>query len=127
MSSAKNVLGRPLQSCSFDPLTGFFRDGCCNTGPDDVGLHLVCVEVNREFLAFSKKRGNDLSTPAPEFDFPGLQPGDRWCLCVERWKEAKRAGMDPPVVLEATHISTLEFVSLDELREYEAHGPAAPS
>ena len=96
-------------------MTGFYRDGCCNTGPEDVGSHTVCAHMTKEFLEFSKARGNDLSTPAPEFGFPGLSPGDRWCLCVERWKEALEADVAPPVVLEATHISTLEFVSLDEL------------
>lgn len=115
---AKNVLGTDLQACSLEPVTGWYRDGCCRTGADDEGLHLVCAQVTDEFLAFSKTRGNDLSTPHPEWDFPGLQPGDRWCLCVERWKEARDAGKAPPVVLEATHISTLEFATLDELREH---------
>ncbi|HEX4086381.1 MAG TPA: DUF2237 domain-containing protein [Chthoniobacteraceae bacterium] len=113
-----NVLGGPLECCCADPVTGFYRDGYCRTGPGDVGLHTVCVEVTREFLAFSRKRGNDLATPAPEFGFPGLVPGDRWCLCVTRWAEALKAGMAPRVHLAACHISVLEFVDLDQLKEY---------
>lgn len=115
-TGAKNVLGTPLQSCSTKPLTGFFRTGCCDTGPGDDGLHLVCTRVTAEFLAFSQKRGNDLSTPKPQWGFGGLKPGDQWCLCVTRWKEALEAGQASPVVLEATHISSLEFVSLEELQ-----------
>ena len=115
---AKNVLNADLQICSLSPRTGFYRDGCCNTGAEDHGLHLVCTEVTEEFLEFSKARGNDLSTPNPLYDFPGLKEGDRWCLCVLRWKEALEAGMAPRVVLEATHISTLEFVELEQLQEY---------
>ncbi|MFN7086269.1 MAG: DUF2237 family protein [Burkholderiales bacterium] len=115
---ARNVLGTPLQTCGESPLTGFYRDGCCNTGPDDPGVHSVCVRVTREFLEFSRARGNDLSTPLPEFGFPGLKPGDRWCLCAARWKEALDAGMAPRVVLTATHEATLEFVSLDDLKRY---------
>ncbi len=115
---ARNVLGTELETCSMDPMTGFFRDGCCNTGRDDEGMHLVCAEMTEQFLAFSKSRGNDLSTPMPHYDFPGLMEGDRWCLCVLRWKEAYEAGMAPKVNLRATHISTLEFVDLDVLREY---------
>jgi uncharacterized protein len=118
MPMPKNVLGTELQSCSTDPMTGFYRDGCCRTGPDDFGLHLVCTEVTDEFLEFSKARGNDLSTPNPMYQFPGLKSGDRWCLCVERWKEALEAGMAPMVVLEATHMSALEFVDLAELEAY---------
>ena len=118
MAAAKNVLGGPLQSCSIDPLTGFYRDGCCNTGAEDMGLHLVCCRVSREFLEFSRRAGNDLSTPRPEWAFPGLQPGDQWCVCVERWKQALDAGHACPVVLEATHISALEFVDLDDLKRY---------
>jgi uncharacterized protein (DUF2237 family) len=118
MPRAKNVLGSTLSACCHDPVTGFYRTGFCETGPDDEGLHLVCAEMSAEFLEFSRLRGNDLSTPAPEFGFPGLSPGDRWCLCVERWKEALDAGVAPAVVLEATHISALEFVSLDELRQH---------
>jgi uncharacterized protein (DUF2237 family) len=114
----KNVLGRELQTCSNNPRTGFYRDGCCRTGPTDQGLHLVCALMTHEFLEFSRRRGNDLSTPNPLFDFPGLKPGDRWCLCVERWAEALEAGVAPQVVLEATHISALEFVDLEDLRRY---------
>ncbi|MEW4455301.1 DUF2237 domain-containing protein [Bremerella sp. JC817] len=115
---AKNVLGTDLQDCSHDPLTGFFRDGCCNTGAEDLGLHLVCSEMTESFLAFSKQVGNDLSTPRPEYGFPGLKPGNRWCLCALRWKEAFEAGVAPSVVLEATHISTLEFVDLEDLQNH---------
>lgn len=116
--SAHNVLGKPLQSCSEEPMTGFYRDGCCNTGAEDHGLHLVCTRVTAEFLEFSQKKGNDLSTPHPMYGFPGLQPGDQWCLCVERWKEALEEGVAPPVVLAATHISALEFVDLEALKEH---------
>lgn len=115
---ARNVLGETLQACSMAPMTGFYRDGCCNTGPDDFGVHTVCAVMTREFLEFSRRRGNDLTTPAPQFGFPGLKPGDRWCLCASRWKEALDAGMAPRVVLAATHEATLEFVSLDELKKY---------
>ena len=118
MPKATNVLGGELQTCSTDPLTGFYRDGCCNTGAQDVGLHLVCIEATDEFLAFSKSRGNDLSTPIPAYHFPGIKGGDRWCLCVQRWQEAHAAGYAPQVVLEATHISALEFVDLELLQEY---------
>ena len=114
----KNVLGGPLQPCSERPLTGFYRDGCCNTGYDDVGIHVVCVRLTREFLAFSKKHGNDLSTPAPAAGFPGLKPGDRWCLCVGRWKEALDAGVAPPVVLAATHEEALAVVPLAVLKRH---------
>ena len=116
---ARNVLGTELVACSFDPLTGYFRDGCCNTRADDLGTHVVCARVTAEFLAFSTARGNDLSTPRPEHRFRGLRPGDRWCLCVLRWKEAHAAGVAPPVVLEATHQAALEHVSLDVLRACE--------
>lgn len=114
----RNVLGQPLGTCCTSPMTGFYRDGCCRTGPDDKGLHLVCAEMTAEFLEFSRSRGNDLSTPLPQFQFPGLVPGDRWCLCVLRWKEALEAGMAPRVCLEGTHVSTLEFVTLEELQEH---------
>jgi uncharacterized protein (DUF2237 family) len=124
MSQASNVLGQSLQPCSFDPVTGFFRDGCCHTGPGDHGLHTVCVRVNSEFLAFSKAAGNDLSTPALHFGFPGLKPGDQWCLCVTRWQEAFEAGCAPRVVLAATHISALEFVELDDLKRYAIDQPS---
>lgn len=118
MSRAKNVLGTVLEPCSHDPITGFFRDGCCNTGPEDLGLHTLCAKMSDEFLAFSKSRGNDLSTPHEEYGFPGLKAGDCWCLCVLRWKEALEAGMAPRVVLKATHMSVLEFVDLEDLRAY---------
>ena len=118
MAMPKNVLGEELETCCTDPMTGFYRDGCCRTGPDDMGLHLVCIQATEEFLEFSKERGNDLSTPNPMYQFPGLAEGDRWCLCVERWKEALDAGMAPAVVLAATHISTLEFVDLEDLRAH---------
>ena len=113
---ASNVLGGVLLPCSVAPLTGFFRDGCCNTGQDDLGLHVVCAEMTKEFLAFSKARSNDLSTPRPEYGFAGLNPGDRWCLCAARWEEARSAGMAPKVLLEATHIAALEVCSLDDLK-----------
>ena len=116
--AALNVLGQPLQPCGLDPLTGFYRDGCCNTGYDDEGIHTVCVRVTREFLAFSRKRGNDLTTPLPEAGFPGLRPGNQWCLCAGRWKEALDAGVAPPVVLAATHEETLAIVPLAELRRH---------
>ena len=116
MTTARNVLGEELEPCSLDPMTGFYRDGCCCSGPDDVGLHIVCAEMTAEFLEFSRGVGNDLSTPDPGYYFPGLEPGDRWCLCVDRWKEALEAGVAPPVILAATHISTLEFVDLEDLR-----------
>jgi uncharacterized protein len=117
-SLQRNVFGDPLKSCSERPLTGFYRSGCCHTGPDDLGLHTVCIEVTAEFLAFSKSRGNDLSTPMPEFDFPGLEPGDRWCLCAARWQEAFEAGHAPRVVLAATHEATLAIVDLGDLKRY---------
>jgi uncharacterized protein (DUF2237 family) len=113
-----NVLGGVLLPCSAEPLTGFFRDACCNTGPEDHGLHTVCAVMTAEFLAFSKARGNDLSTPMPRFGFAGLRPGDRWCLCAARWKEALDADAAPRVVLEATHLATLQIVSLDDLRRH---------
>jgi uncharacterized protein (DUF2237 family) len=115
---ARNVLGTDLQTCSRSPLTGFHRNGKCETGREDYGLHVLCAEMTEEFLAFSKAQGNDLTTPNPDWEFPGLVPGDRWCLCVTRWKAALQAGSAPPVVLEATHPSTLEFVSLEELQRH---------
>ena len=118
MSRVKNVLGGELKDCSYDPLTGFYRDGCCNTGADDAGMHMVCAQMTEEFLYFSKLRGNDLITPMPVFGFPGLKPGDKWCLCVLRWQEAFEADIAPPVDLEATHISALEFVSLEDLKKH---------
>ena len=118
MTLATNVLGEPLQSCSTNPMTGFYRDGCCNTGANDFGLHLVCIRATDEFLEFSKGVGNDLSTPMPMYDFPGLKQGDQWCLCVERWKEALESDAAPQLVLEATHISAIEFVDLVDLKRY---------
>lgn len=114
----RNVLGGPLGRCSDKPLTGFFRDGCCNTSEEDFGSHTICVVLTAQFLQFSKVRGNDLSTPRPEFDFPGLKPGDRWCLCAARWREAFLAGMAPQVVLNACNEMSLEIVSLDDLKQY---------
>jgi uncharacterized protein (DUF2237 family) len=117
---ARNVLGTDLVPCSLDPTTGFYRNGCCETGPEDLGLHTVCAVMTAEFLAFSKASGNDLSTPLPEYGFPGLSPGDRWCLCAPRWKEALDAGMAPQVVLESTHEETLAIVPLGVLKDYAA-------
>ena len=112
----RNVLGEALIACSTDPMTGFYRDGCCRTGPDDLGVHTVCCEVTDEFLAFSKAVGNDLSTPHPEWGFPGLNGGDRWCLCAARWKQADDAGAAPRVVLAGAHVRTLDICDLDRLR-----------
>lgn len=119
-SSARNVFGAPLACCCSSPRTGFYRDGYCHTGPQDVGSHTVCAVMTAEFLDFSRSRGNDLSTPRPEFAFPGLAPGDRWCLCVSRWKEALDAGVAPPVLPSATHEKALEVVTLEQLL---AHPP----
>lgn len=116
MTGARNVLGGDLQTCCTSPMTGYYRDGKCNTGAGDVGAHIVCAQVTEEFLTFSKSRGNDLSTPVPAFNFPGLKPGDRWCLCALRWKEALDAGVAPPVILSSTHASSVEYVSLNELK-----------
>jgi len=118
----RNVLGTPLVTCGTDPLTGFYRDGCCHTGPEDRGRHVVCARVTQDFLEYSAAKGNDLMTPRPEWGFPGLKPGDRWCLCASRWEEARQAGKAPPVVLEATHESALEILALDALKTHEA-GP----
>ena len=118
----KNVLGTDLLPCSFDPLTGYFRDGCCNTDESDMGSHLVCVRVTKEFLAFSGARGNDLVTPQPRYRFAGLKPGDRWCLCANRWREALESGVAPPVVLEATHHKALEFVLMAQLQKHRFQG-----
>lgn len=118
MGSQKNILGETLQPCSLDPVTGFYRDGCCHTGPEDLGLHTVCVEMTSEFLAFSKAKGNDLSTPNSAMGFPGLKPGDRWCLCAARWREALLAGVAPPIVLAGTNAITLEVLSLADLKKY---------
>ncbi|MEO6927943.1 MAG: DUF2237 domain-containing protein [Casimicrobiaceae bacterium] len=116
-SEDRNVLGGTLVACSNAPRTGFFRDGCCNTGPDDVGLHVVCAQMTQAFLLFAQKQGNDLITPAPQFGFPGLKPGDRWCVCAGTWRQAYEAGVAPPVVLAATHEETLAVVPLDALRQ----------
>lgn len=115
---AKNVLGTDLVSCSEDPMTGYYRNGCCDTGAGDMGVHTVCAIMTAEFLEFSKTAGNDLSTPMPQYAFPGLVPGDQWCLCAPRWKEAFDVGKAPQVVLEATHIGTLEWASLGELQQH---------
>ncbi len=117
---AKNVLGTELQSCSTSPMTGFYRDGCCNTGPQDAGIHTVCAVMTVDFLKFSKTHGNDLTTPIVEFEFPGLVPGDRWCLCALRWKEAYESGCAPQVDLDATHEKTLQSIELEHLREHAA-------
>lgn len=121
-AAAKNVLGGELRPCSTRPRTGFFRDGCCNTSPEDHGAHTVCAVMTEDFLAFSKDAGNDLSTPLPEYGFPGLAPGDRWCLCAPRWVEAFEAGRAPRVVLEATHARTLDYVDLATLKKYAIPG-----
>jgi len=113
-----NVLGGALAACSMRPLTGFFRDGCCNTGPDDLGLHVVCAQVTADFLEFARAQGNDLITPMPQYNFPGLQPGDRWCVCAGTWRQAYEAGVAPPVVLAATHEETLAVVPLSALKEH---------
>jgi len=118
MDRSVNVFGEALETCSDRPVTGFFRDGCCNTSDQDLGSHTVCVEVTREFLEFSRFRGNDLSTPRPELGFPGLLPGDRWCLCAARWLEAHENGMAPRVALRGTHERALEIVPLELLKEF---------
>jgi len=111
-----NVFGEPLVPCGVDPVTGFYRDGCCSTGPHDLGSHTVCAEVTQEFLEFSKSRGNDLMTPMPQYQFPGLKPGDRWCLCADRWREAFVAGAAPNIVLASTHQRALRAVDLNDLK-----------
>jgi uncharacterized protein (DUF2237 family) len=116
--AGRNVLGGPLALCSNSPMTGFYRDGCCNTGKEDVGSHTVCVVMTAEFLAFSKAQGNDLSTPMPEFQFRGLKPGDRWCLCAPRWQEAFASGKAPQVVLAATHEGALDYAELVDLKRF---------
>ena len=118
MTEASNVLGGKLETCCTSPMTGYYRDGKCNTGAGDFGAHVICAQMTAEFLAFTKARGNDLSTPVPGFNFPGLKPGDCWCLCASRWKEALDAGVAPPVVLAATHPSILEYVSFDALKQH---------
>ncbi|MEG4837601.1 MULTISPECIES: DUF2237 domain-containing protein [unclassified Microcoleus] len=120
VTEATNVLGGKLEICCTSPMTGYYRDGKCNTGGGDFGAHTVCAQLTEEFLQFTKSNGNDLSTPVPEFNFPGLKPGDCWCLCASRWKEAMDAGCAPLVVLGATHALTLEYVSLDELKQHAA-------
>jgi uncharacterized protein (DUF2237 family) len=117
---ALNVLGAPLAPCSVEPLTGFYRNGCCDTGPEDTGSHTVCAIMTAEFLAFSRAAGNDLSTPRPDFDFCGLRPGDRWCLCAPRWQQAFLAGAAPAVVLAATHQGALDYCTLADLTRHAA-------
>ncbi|MEH2256789.1 DUF2237 family protein [Nostoc sp.] len=118
MTDAKNVIDGNLEVCCTSPVTGFYRDGFCRTGGQDFGSHVVCAQVTSEFLEFTKSQGNDLSTAAPDFNFPGLKPGDRWCLCASRWQEALEAGVAPPIILSATHARALEVVSLDELKKH---------
>ena len=120
MDQSVNVFDEVLEACNENPVTGFYRDGCCNTGDEDVGSHSVCVRITREFLEFSRFQGNDLSTPKPQFGFPGLQPGDRWCLCAARWLEAHENNMAPRVFLKGTHKRALEIVPLDLLRQFAA-------
>jgi uncharacterized protein len=116
----RNVFGEPIETCSASPNTGFYRDGCCNTGAEDVGSHTVCIVATAEFLDFSRSRGNDLSTPLPQYGFPGLKPGDRWCLCAPRWQEAFEAGHAPRVVLRATHEGALSYCALADLKRFAA-------
>lgn len=118
----RNVLGGTLLTCSNAPRTGFFRDGCCNTGPDDHGLHVVCARMTGDFLRFARAQGNDLVTPVPEYRFPGLKPGDRWCVCAATWRQAYEAGVAPPVVLEATHEETLAVIPMSALKELAVDG-----
>ncbi len=115
---AKNVMGSDLQTCSTDPMTGYFRNGCCDTAAGDMGVHVVCAVMTQDFLTFTRDRGNDLSTPRPEMHFPGLAPGDRWCLCAKRWQEAFDQDMAPGVVLEATHFAALEYIDLEDLQSH---------
>src|SRR2546429_6513526 len=123
----RNVLGGALEPCGTDPLTGFYRDGCCTTGPEDVGSHTVCAVVTAEFLAHQRQVGNDLSTPRPEYQFPGLQPGDRWCVVAARWLQAYQAGVAAPVVLAATHQRALDIVPLEALMDHAVDVPDDPS
>ena len=118
-----NVFGRELLVCGTDPITGFYRDGCCNTGLNDAGTHTVCAIVDDKFLNFSKSRGNDLTRDIPEYNFKGLKEGDRWCLCVSRWLEAYRSGIAPKIILEATHLNTLQHIELAELEKFSANSP----
>jgi uncharacterized protein (DUF2237 family) len=127
MANDRNVLGGDLEVCGTDPLTGFFRDGCCNTGPTDLGSHTACAVVTTEFLNQQREAGNDLVTPNPEYDFSGLRPGDRWCVCADRWREAEEAGAAPPVVLAATHERAVDVVPLEVLREHAVDVPSDPS
>ena len=120
----RNVLGGELEPCGTDPMTGFYRDGCCTTGPEDLGSHTICAVMTGDFLDHQRSIGNDLSTPVPAFGFPGLRPGDRWCVCITRWKEALEAGTACPVDLEATHMHALEFVDLDDLKRHAVNQPA---
>ncbi|MES1023602.1 DUF2237 domain-containing protein [Gloeocapsa sp. BRSZ] len=115
---SRNVLGEELETCCTSPITGFYRNGVCETGPQDIGTHVVCAQVTEEFLSFTRTRGNDLSTPRPMFNFPGLKDGDRWCLCASRWKEALDAGVAPPVILASTHETALHFVTLQDLKQH---------
>lgn len=118
VSTPRNVHGGTLALCCIDPITGFYRDGHCRTGPEDLGTHVICAKVTKEFLEFSRSRGNDLTTPVPAYRFPGLKPGDRWCLCALRWQEALTAGVAPPVILAATHERALDYVSLHDLETH---------
>ena len=122
MANATNVLGTALTPCCTAPMTGFYRDGCCNTGAGDMGVHVVCAQMTADFLAYTKAQGNDLSTPVPAFQFPGLKPGDRWCLCAPRWQEALEDGVAPPVVLNATHAAAVEHVGLADLKDHALDG-----
>ncbi len=124
IAEAKNVLGTALVPCSYDPLTGYFRDGCCKRDASDLGSHLICARVTEQFLEFSLERGNDLSTPRPEYRFKGLVSGDRWCLCASRWAEALDAGVAPPVVMESTHANALKFVTIEQLEKNRYHAAA---
>lgn len=123
MQPQVNVLGSELTPCSMDPLTGYYRTGCCENRGDDPGMHVVCCRVNADFLEFSRSRGNDLSTPMPQYGFPGLKPGDHWCVCADRWAEALTANAACEVVLESTHMSALEYVDLDDLKAHSVSGP----
>jgi uncharacterized protein len=122
MAEAKNVLGGTLEICCTSPMTGFYRNGVCETGPQDAGTHVICAQVTEAFLTFTKSRGNDLTTPGPQFGFPGLKPGDKWCLCANRWREALMAGKAPPVILAATHEAALRFVTLEDLHKHALDG-----
>ena len=127
MSDARNVLDGPLQVCSVSPMTGFVRDGVCHTGPQDIGSHTVCVQMTDAFLQYSQNRGNDLVTPVPEYGFPGLKAGDRWCVCAARWLEAAEDGVAPPVVLDATHVRALQTVTLGDLEYHALRSPDQPA